>query len=165
MAGKPSKPKYKTMSEIKTAEEVYNKVFNKHRNKAVQNFALNNQELKFSNREIALEAMESYHSQFHGLRYKDGKTAGQIAKEFATPVGEIGCQHCGATSHGAIKQECQACGNLRFSSPQEVTDEDLDYITEKIDEFLRNFPEYRCLDVIGKYKTWMRDKIFKTKEG
>jgi len=30
----------------------------------------------------------------------------------------------------------------------------------KVDEFLRQFPEYRCLDVIGKFKDWYKNSPF-----
>lgn len=42
--------------------------------------------------------------------YEDG-TAGDVAKKYKHPVGNIGCMHCGATCHGMLQPFCQMCGN------------------------------------------------------
>ena len=43
--------------------------------------------------------------------------------------------------------------------PEELRKEE-DWSTPgMVDAFLREHPEYRCLDVIGKFEEWMRDKL------
>lgn len=47
--------------------------------------------------------------------YEGGKSAGEVAKEFKSPVGEIGCPHCGTTVHGAITSPiCGVCERNYF---------------------------------------------------
>jgi len=50
------------------------------------------------------------------LTYKNKQNAGDVAKKMETPVGELGCPHCGIVVHGAIySQFCGFCGKPYFS--------------------------------------------------
>jgi len=49
------------------------------------------------------------------LKYKDNKTAGQLAVEYGVAVGELGCPHCGIIVHGAIYSPiCALCNKDMF---------------------------------------------------
>ena len=49
------------------------------------------------------------------LEYENGRTCGQIAKEYKCTVGEIGCRNCGAVTHGMLNDpNCPICGHEYF---------------------------------------------------
>lgn len=49
------------------------------------------------------------------FNYEGGKLAGDLAKEYKMPVGEIGCPHCGTTTHGMLNSPiCNFCDQDRF---------------------------------------------------
>ena len=48
--------------------------------------------------------------------YNSDKTAGDIAKKYNVPVGEIGCPICGSTTIGLLTDTCKVCDNKYFKN-------------------------------------------------
>ena len=82
------------------------------------------------------------------LTYKNKQNAGDVAKKMETPVGELGCPHCGIVVNGAIySQFCGFCGNPYFSN---ISNEE--ELLEKAEEYGVGCAEDKSEENINKPK-------------
>lgn len=109
-----------------------------------------------SNNEVAVKDIKENWQQLNMIR----EMAFTIQKKYATPPTPVS-----RTAEEILERHLKKCNDLGFlkqSSPEKYNaviasiNEALTITTNKIDDFLRMHPEFRCLDVIGKFSKVIR---------